>query len=719
MQPESGNGQDGKGGITESCRNLAALIEGADDPIWVVGLDFGILSMNRAAQRNMKSSMGLEAPLGARPVDLVSPAEAATWNKFYERTLAEGTLRVEHRTPEGVELETTFNRIVVDGRIVGISAFGKEIGQRKATERALVEAEKKYHSIFDGALEGMFQTTWEGELLTANRAAIRMLGYESMEDAIGTIKNLGHDLWIDSAARQEYLEEVDKRGLVRGLECRFRRKDGVPIWVSFSARKVEGDSQRPGYLEGFLEDITARKQAEEQLTTAQIALRVSEERYRTTFQMSLDAININRLSDGLYIECNAAFLKATGYARDEVIGRTSLELNIWADAGDRQAMAARVSRGSACRNVEVQFTKKNGEVFWGLISASLIELDGTACILSVTRDISEAKAAAEEIRSLAFYDPLTHLPNRRLLLERLRVATSLGGGSERLWAILFVDLDDFKTVNDTAGHYTGDLLLQAVASRMSGCVRESDTVARLGGDEFVVMLESLEGTAHEAATRARGIAEKILTALAEPYQLAGYECRCTASIGIALFGSNRESTSEILKQADIAMYQAKAAGRNTVRFFAPELQTAVNAKASLENELRQGLKERQFALWYQPQIHEDWVVGAEALIRWNHPCRGHLMPDTFIPLAEETGLIVSLGNWVLDSACAQLAQWAHEKQTEHLSLSVNISVRQLRQPDFVEQVLGALSAPAPIPACCSWRSPKACWRITSTRSSRG
>jgi diguanylate cyclase (GGDEF)-like protein/PAS domain S-box-containing protein len=815
-QPEPGIRQAGEGGATDACRNLTAVIEGADDPIWSVGLDFGILSMNRAAQRSMKSSMGLEAPLGARPIDLVSPAEAVTWNKFYQRALTEGTLRVEHKTPAGVELEITFNQIVVNGRVVGISGFGKEIGRRKAIERALVEAERKYHSIFDGALEGMFQTTWEGELLTANPAAIRMLGYESMEDALGTIKYLGQDLWVDSAARQKYLEEVDKSGLVRGLECRFKRKDGTPLWVSFSARKVEGDSLRPGYLEGFIEDITARKQieqrlldgeeryratfeqaavgivhcsfegkilrcnqrfgeilgyspkdirwmtadqltppqdkdmvrtsmerqlsgagppqletrcirkdgsltwvsltasiqrdaqgnpqhfiavfedinarkqAEEQLANAQIALRASEERYRTTFQMSLDAININRLSDGLYIECNSAFLKATGYARDEVIGRTSLELNIWAETSDRQTVVERVSRGSVCRNLEVQFTKKNGDLFWGLISASLIKLDGTACILSVTRDISDAKAAAEEIRSLAFYDPLTHLPNRRLLLERLRLATAIGSRSERTWAILFVDLDDFKTVNDTAGHHTGDLLLQAAASRMSACVREGDTVARLGGDEFVVMLGNLKGTAKDAATKARGVAEKILTALAEPYQLAGHECHCTASVGITLFGGQKESTSEILKQADIAMYQAKAAGRNTMRFFAPELQSAVNAKASLEKELRQGLREGQFALWYQPQVRDDQVVGVEALIRWNHPCRGHLMPDTFIPLAEETGLIVSLGNWVLDSACAQLAQWARDEETAHLSLAVNISVLQLRQPDFVEQVLGAL-----------------------------
>jgi diguanylate cyclase (GGDEF)-like protein len=313
-------------------------------------------------------------------------------------------------------------------------------------------------------------------------------------------------------------------------------------------------------------------------------------------------------------------------------------------------------------------------------------------VLSVTRDISEAKIAQEEIRNLAFYDSLTRLPNRSLLLERLRQCIAAGSRSCRMRALLFVDLDDFKTLNDTLGHQTGDLLLQEVAVRLAASVREVDTVARLGGDEFVVMLEDLSENAEEAATQARVIGEKILTALSEPYQLDGHDCLSTSSVGATIFGDKKESISEILKQADIAMYQAKAAGRNTMRFFAPELQAAVNARATLESDLRQGIKSGQFVLWYQPLIYKGLIVGSEALLRWNHPLRGLLRPGEFIPLAEETGLIVPLGNWVVDMACNQIAAWARAKETAHLSLAINISALQFRQPGFVGYVLAALKS---------------------------
>jgi len=251
-------------------------------------------------------------------------------------------------------------------------------------------------------------------------------------------------------------------------------------------------------------------------------------------------------------------------------------------------------------------------------------------------------------------------------------------------------LDNFKALNDTLGHQTGDQLLQEAARRLTACVRDVDTVGRLGGDEFVLMLEDLAQTPEEAAAQAKAVGEKILAILGQSYILGERECRTSASIGISVFGDRRESSNEVLQQADIAMYQAKAAGRNTMRFFAAALQAAVNARASLEEDLRQALRTKQFVLYYQPQIDRTRLVGVEALIRWAHPRRGILNPGEFVTLAEETGLIPHLGKWVLEEACAQIATWSRSEQTAHLSISVNISARQFRQPEFVEQVLTAL-----------------------------
>jgi diguanylate cyclase (GGDEF)-like protein len=277
-----------------------------------------------------------------------------------------------------------------------------------------------------------------------------------------------------------------------------------------------------------------------------------------------------------------------------------------------------------------------------------------------------------------------------MLLDRLRLSLAASTRNGRRRALLFVDLDNFKDLNDSLGHQTGDLLLREVAVRLAACVRETDTVARLGGDEFVVMLEDLSASAEEAASQAEAVGTKILAAIAEPFWLADRETFSAASIGITVFGDKREGTSEILQQADIAMYQAKTAGRNTMRFFEPTLQSAVNARAAMEEELRQAIRANQFLLYYQPQVNATQTIGAEALVRWMHPKRGLLAPSEFISLAEQTGLILPLGEWVLETACRQIAAWGLRPETTHLEVAVNISARQFRQPDFVEQVVDVI-----------------------------
>ena len=310
-------------------------------------------------------------------------------------------------------------------------------------------------------------------------------------------------------------------------------------------------------------------------------------------------------------------------------------------------------------------------------------------------DITVSKAAADKIERLAFYDPLTGLPNRRLLRDRLKSALASSHRSGRQGALLFIDLDNFKTLNDTLGHDMGDLLLQQVARRLESCVREGDTVARLGGDEFVVMLEDLSEQALDAAAQTEFIGDKILVALNQSYRLATHDFHSTASIGATLFNGHEQSIEELLKQADIAMYQAKTAGRNALRFFDPQMQASICARVALETDLRLALVENQFKLYYQPQFyHNGQVIGAEVLIRWQHPQRGLVFPADFIQLAEETGLILPIGQWVLETACAQIKIWESSAHTRHLQLAVNVSARQFRQPDFVEQVCQVLSRSA-------------------------
>ena len=306
-------------------------------------------------------------------------------------------------------------------------------------------------------------------------------------------------------------------------------------------------------------------------------------------------------------------------------------------------------------------------------------------------DVTALRRASAEIESLAFYDPLTNLPNRRLLMDRMQQVIAASVRSGQYGALLFLDLDHFKTLNDTMGHEVGDMLLRQVAERLKTCVRREDTVARLGGDEFVVMLHELSLHSEEAAAYARRVGEKILRTLNMPYSLAGLSHHSTPSIGATLMGGALQPSVDLLKQADIAMYQVKSQGRNALCFFDPQMQIAISVRAQLEGDLQAALAARQFALHYQPQFHLDGrIVGAEALIRWIHPERGLIAPSAFIGVAEESELIVPMGHWVLRTACEQLAAWENDARYRHVPLSVNVSARQFRQRDFVARVVEVL-----------------------------
>ncbi len=447
-----------------------------------------------------------------------------------------------------------------------------------------------------------------------------------------------------------------------------------------SALLRDADGQPIGILSSG-EDITERKTVEAELRVAAIAFESQQGMYVSD-------------ADWYILRVNQAFTDITGFSAAEATGRRPADLLSSARSDEAFYVALNESlRTHGTWQGETWDRRKDGTVFpvWLIISA-VTNTEGlvTHYVVSMT-DITSRKAAEDEIRSLAFYDPLTGLPNRRLLMDRLSHAMASAARHRRLGALLFVDLDHFKTLNDTLGHDKGDLLLAQVATRLRGCIRGVDTVARLGGDEFVVLLEDLSETTLEAASQAEAVGEKIVASLNQPYEIAGYTHHSSPSIGITVLGEQPEAIEEPLKRADVAMYQAKAAGRNTLRFFDPQTQVAVAARAEMEAALREAVQSQQLTVYYQAQVNASGkIVGAEALVRWIHPQHGMVSPATFIPLAEETGVILSLGRWVLETACTQLQRWASEPRMAHLTLSVNVSAREFLDRNFAAQVLQTL-----------------------------
>ena len=393
--------------------------------------------------------------------------------------------------------------------------------------------------------------------------------------------------------------------------------------------------------------------------------------------------------DEVIIRVNRVFTKLTGYSAEEAIGKNlSMLKSDHQDAEFYPRMREILYRDNYWQG-EIWNRRKNEEIYpeWLTITA-VVGKDGKITnYICAFFDITERKQAEDKIHNLAFYDPLCQLPNRRLLFDRLHQAVTTSARNQTCAGLLFIDLDNFKTLNDTRGHDIGDLLLIEVGERLRTCIREIDTLARLGGDEFVVLLEGLSEDRTQAAVQARGVGEKMLKAINQPYMLKDIEHYSSASIGISLFANYRQNLDDLLKQADTAMYAAKKSGRNTLRFFDPAMQEALEIHSQLEAGMRKALPKDEFRLYYQVQVDsKQRPIGAEALIRWEHPEQGLISPAKFIPVAEDTGLILPLGLWVLQTACAQLKEWESNPLTRELSLAVNVSARQFRQPGFVKQV---------------------------------
>jgi diguanylate cyclase (GGDEF)-like protein/PAS domain S-box-containing protein len=429
----------------------------------------------------------------------------------------------------------------------------------------------------------------------------------------------------------------------------------------------------------------------EKLQLRDVALRESEERYRTLVEWSLEAVAVHR--NGTIIYVNPVALKLFGAtSANEIVGRHVLDfVHINFHKLVIARMKATISTGIASPLIEEKYCKLDGTEMELEVQSRQIVFGGEPATYVAMRDITERKQAQREIETLAFFDSLTGLPNRRLLIDRLEQALAASSRHQRVGALLCIDLDNFKDLNDTLGHDKGDLLLQQVGRRLSSCMREGDTVARFGGDEFVVILQDLSQSTVDAVAQVEIVAEKIRLLLGQIYDLSGYPYHSTPSIGVALFGNDVKAVAEILRRADLAMYQAKMTGRNSLRFFDPSMQASVTARSAMERDLHRALAENHFSLHYQGQVKgERQLIGVEAMLRWRHPERGLVFPAEFIHLAEENGQIVPIGKWVLEAACIQLASWAAQSDFESLTIAVNVSAREFQQEDFVTQVMATL-----------------------------
>lgn len=595
-------------------------------------------------------------------------------------------------TVSGLRLEPSYMALIITTGMIILFSMGwiaNLYDRRNALNQLQVAHEQlKTHgkemrllaSAFD-VQEGIIITGPDRIVLRVNPAFIQLTGY-SAEEMLGRTPDILKSERHEAQFYQNISAHLRQKKSWAG-EIWITRKDGEHRlnWLNISA--VSGpDSQIINYVATF-SDITEFDDSRKQLKLLETCVS------RLNDIVMITEVGPSTEPWSRIVFVNDAFARRSGYRSDEVLGKTPQLLEgAKTQPAELKRIHAAMRKLSPVRAELINYAK-GGEDYWvELDIVPVIDKNG-ACThwVTVARDVTERKLAEHQIHQLAFYDPLTNLPNRRLLFDRLQHATASSMRTNQYGAVLFIDLDNFKTLNDTMGHKTGDLMLIEVGTRLLACMRKCDTVARLGGDEFVVMLENLGMDEGESIAKAKRVAEKIGSVISEDYLLDAHEYHSNASIGISLFCGTAVSADELLKQADTAMYESKHSGRNTLSFFDPDMQGALELRAMLEADLRHALAQKEFVLYFQMQVdRQRRIFGAEVLLRWEHPQHKLVLPAQFIPLAEETGLILPIGHYVLEAACQQLRRWADDALTRDLVLSVNVSARQFKQPDFVDQV---------------------------------
>ncbi len=680
--------------LRQSEENLAITLQSIGDAVIATDAQGRVTRMNPVAQQ--MTGWPLALALGMPLADVFRIVNAVTREVSenpVQRVLELGHMvgSANHTTllaRDGTERQISDSAAPIrdaTGAIQGVVLVFSDVTEAYRLQRVLEESESRYRALVESSPVGV-AVHRQGKLIYVNPTAVAIMGARIADDLVGRnpVDFIHPDDHPLLAVRAQQAETANHGTLMPMMEWRYVRLDGTAIDVQSQAILVRLKGQNAVQV-SFL-DITSRKRIER-------TLRDNEARFRALTHLSSDWY-WEQDAQFRFVRIDGDLLETTGLAPEEHLGKTRWELgDLSLSEAEWERHRALLQAHQEFRDFQMRRASHKGKELWVSVSGTpIFDAKGVFCgYRGVGRDVTAQKLAADQIHALAFYDALTELPNRRLLIEQLKKALVTHMRSRRQAALLFIDLDNFKTLNDTLGHETGDILLQQVARRLIACVREADSVARLGGDEFVVMLEDLSVDLLEAVTQAEHVGYKILAAFGAPFVLAGRECRSTPSIGITLFGGGGESVEDLLKQADLAMYQAKAAGRNTLRLFDAGMQAAVDQRAALEVDLRAALLGGQMLLYYQPVVQADGrVTGAEALVRWQHPVRGRVAPGEFIGLAETTGLILPLGQWVLATACAQLATWGRQPHTAHLTLAVNVSAHQFVEPDFVPGVLEAV-----------------------------
>jgi diguanylate cyclase (GGDEF)-like protein/PAS domain S-box-containing protein len=599
--------------------------------------------------------------------------------------------------PNGTQMLLSVNvsRMALNGESYLLS-YLKDVTKAQATQDALLASEqllkvanerqdrqlRLFEAMESLASVGYWTSSDAPDSLAWSKGMYQLAGMEP-----GTVTRKDHGR---SRIHPEDLAHfAQARELVDGslVEGRWLHPDGKVHWTRSRLQRFSEPGE-PTLVFGVVQDVTREREASIALQgRLDFIQKITSRLPGVVFQLRRNA---KGWIEFLFIS-EPAGLVYPGFTAADILRDPMCTLSLH-HPDDIQAFKDSLTKALATLQpwqLEYRLCLPDGEVRW-LLGQGLPESDGEGGVLisGFVTDISERKRAEQQIEQLAFYDALTGLPNRRLLSERLQQALLSATRHGRYSAVLFIDLDNFKDLNDSMGHDVGDMLLVQVAQRLLGSVRDADTVARLGGDEFVLLIQELGDDAASATAQVEQIGHKILSRLNHVYVLNALEHHSTPSMGVSLLSSEVSSVEELLKQADLAMYQSKAAGRNTLRFFDPAMQALVAKRTALDHDLRLALRHNEFLLFYQPLVdHSASVVGFEALVRWQHPQRGLLTPGEFIAQAEQTGLIVALGQWVLRAACEQLLRWADQAETAELTLAVNVSSRQFRHPDFVSQVL--------------------------------
>lgn len=668
--------------LRESEAHYRALVEQSLTGVYVIREGIFTYVNQRLAEIFGYAQEELVDRLG--PLDLIAAEDREAVRERIRQRVA-GEVDSVHYTARGLRRDGSRLWLEIHGTRVDfgegpmITGAVIDVTQRKKAEEALTES-RRFLETLVANLPGVVyrcrnDRDWTMDFISD--ACTALMGHTPAEMLAPGPPTLGELIHADD---REFVWNSVQDALQRGeafqITYRLAHREGFFRWVWEQGRGVFDDDGALIGLEGFISDVTEQKQARDELQRL-------ADRLHTTLESITDAFyTVDRNWRFTYVNREAE--RALERAREALLGS-----EIWEALPDlRGSTLESEFRRAAEEHISVRFE------YFRRISDRWHEYhvypsaEGLAVYF---RDITREKNDREQIEFLALYDPVTHLPNRRLLEDRLDRALATSNRNRSRGALLFIDLDDFKSVNDSLGHDQGDILLQQVAKRLSGCLRQNDTVARFGGDEFAVVLEGITADPDEARARLRQIADKLRHALSRPYRLLGRTCHTTASIGIAEFGDGNERIQELLKRADLAMYQAKERGRNTSRVFEPSMETAAATRMQIETDLREALEGDAIEVHYQPQFDsEGRITGAEALARWKHPARGAVSPAEFIPVAEHTGLIIPLGRAILDKACRQLARWMAHPSSPDFTMAINVSARQFHYGDFVDDVLGAI-----------------------------